>query len=112
MSEQLSYLDGESEIKDAFASFDADDSGLVDAATLRRYLKEEGDTMTDDEVSMMTCQVAAKARTACADGARSPAQIDRLLNGPFLDKKGRFDYNAFCSTLRVTDADEAPAQLA
>lgn len=41
------------------------------------------------------------------------AQIDRLLNGPFLDRKGRFDYNAFCATLRVTDADEqAPAHYA
>jgi len=51
MSEQLSFLDGESEIKEAFASFDADDSGLVDAGTLRKYLKEEGDCMTDEEVS-------------------------------------------------------------
>lgn len=55
MSEQLSFLDGESEIKEAFASFDADDSGLVEAATLRRYLKEEGDAMTDEEVRRLLC---------------------------------------------------------
>lgn len=51
MSEQLSFLDGEAELKEAFNSFDRDESGRVDAAELRKYLKEEGDAMTDEEVS-------------------------------------------------------------
>lgn len=57
MSERLSFLDPEAEINGAFASFDPDDKGLVDAATLRKYLKGEGDCMTDDEVGQPPCFV-------------------------------------------------------
>lgn len=32
-------------------------------------------------------------------------QIKRLLDGPFTDRLGRFDYRAFCTTLRVTDVE-------
>lgn len=37
-------------------------------------------------------------------------QVDRLLNGPFTDRHGTFDYRKFCATLRVTDVEEEVAR--
>lgn len=38
------------------------------------------------------------------------SQVDRLLNGPFTDRNGTFDYRKFCATLRVTDVEEEVAR--
>lgn len=41
--------------------------------------------------------------------ARGIMQIDAFLSGPFSDRRGNFNYDAFLQVLRVTDAEEAAA---
>ncbi|GAA5861831.1 hypothetical protein JCM8547_008569 [Rhodosporidiobolus lusitaniae] len=85
LASRLSELDGESELLEAFASFDETNSGYVKAEEVRRALGEEG-----------------------REGERmSGEEISRLLHPPFYDPRtGLFNYRAFCATLRVTDPEE------
>ncbi|ORY53384.1 hypothetical protein BCR35DRAFT_310518 [Leucosporidium creatinivorum] len=78
MAEQLSLLDSEPELLEAFASFDPKGRGVINPEELRKCLKNEGEVMSDEE-------------------------IDRLLHGPFIDSQGNFKYREFCETLRVTE---------
>ncbi|GAA6050005.1 hypothetical protein JCM3770_001909 [Rhodotorula araucariae] len=85
MASHLSALDPESEMLEAFACFDEDNSGFCDAKEVREWLKSTGDRMRDDEV-------------------------DKLLHPPFLDRKtGKFNYRLFCETLRIADTGEDEA---
>ena len=52
MSEHLSTLDTETDMLEAFSSFDEDDRGFVKGTEMRDALKGSGDRMTDDEVRM------------------------------------------------------------
>lgn len=49
-SEHLSTLDPESELLEAFASFDETGKGVIKPHELRQCLKTEGDVMSDAEV--------------------------------------------------------------
>ncbi len=50
--EHLSELDEAAELTEAFECFDEKDDGVLDAGELRYWLKEVGDRMTDQEVSL------------------------------------------------------------
>ncbi|TFK56711.1 EF-hand [Heliocybe sulcata] len=83
MGEHLFDFDGEAELIEAFESFDENDTGTVKCDEMRRWLSEVGERMDTPE-------------------------IDRLLKGPFTDKKGNFNYREWVKVLRVnTDPDEA-----
>ncbi|BGP38909.1 hypothetical protein JCM10449v2_002847 [Rhodotorula kratochvilovae] len=85
MASHLSALDPESEMLEAFACFDEDNSGYCDAGEVREWLKSSGDRMSDEEV-------------------------DKLLHPPFLDRKtGKFNYRLFCQTLRIADTGDEEA---
>lgn len=63
-------MDDSPTLLDAFSCFDENDDGTIPVEEMRSWLSEVGDRMTD-------------------------AEIDRLLKGPFTDKRGqRFDYKA------------------
>ncbi|BEJ13802.1 hypothetical protein CspHIS471_0309760 [Cutaneotrichosporon sp. HIS471] len=82
MGERLLHLDREHDLLEAFACFDDGDKGWVQVAEVRKFLAEMGDRMDQEE-------------------------MDRLFNGPFTDRQGRFNYIEWAKVLRVNDADEA-----
>ncbi|KAL1406307.1 hypothetical protein Q8F55_008003 [Vanrija albida] len=82
MGEHLIHLDHEHDLLEAFACFDDGDKGWVDTAEVRKHLAEMGDHMSSDE-------------------------IDRLFNGPYTDRQGRFNYVEWAKVLRVNDGDDA-----
>ncbi|TXT08612.1 hypothetical protein VHUM_02740 [Vanrija humicola] len=82
MGEHLIHLDHEHDLLEAFACFDDGDKGWVDTAEVRKHLAEMGDHMSQDE-------------------------IDRLFNGPYTDRQGRFNYVEWAKVLRVNDGDDA-----
>ena len=49
MGERLFEFDQESELTEAFACFDENDSGLVSVDEMRKWLSEVGDRMSDEE---------------------------------------------------------------
>lgn len=53
-AERLSLLDTESDLLEAFACFDDDDSGVVDGDILREWLSGVGDKMSTTEVSFVS----------------------------------------------------------
>ncbi|GAA5834247.1 hypothetical protein JCM11251_000581 [Rhodosporidiobolus azoricus] len=91
-SQHLSSLSPESELLEAFASFDEGNTGFVKVGEVREWL---GRSMGQGE------------------GGMSEEDISRFLHPPFLDPRtGLFNYRAFCATLRVTDPEEAEAAAA
>ncbi|GMK53602.1 hypothetical protein CspeluHIS016_0101880 [Cutaneotrichosporon spelunceum] len=82
MGERLLHLDREHDLLEAFACFDEGDKGWVKVAEVRKFLAEMGDRMSQEE-------------------------IERLFNGPFTDRQGRFNYIEWAKVLRVNDAGEA-----
>lgn len=46
-------MDPEDELSEAFAAFDETDSGYVPVAQLRTFLGSLGDTMSEDEVTIV-----------------------------------------------------------
>jgi len=80
MGEHLFEFDAESDLIEAFECFDEDDSGVVKGEDVRKWLKDVGERMSDDE-------------------------IDRLLKGPFTDRQGNFNYREWVKVLRL-NADE------
>ncbi|KAG2171920.1 hypothetical protein INT43_001396 [Umbelopsis isabellina] len=53
MGEKLSGTDPESEILQAFAAFDDDGKGYINAEDLREFMTTMGDRFTDEEVDVM-----------------------------------------------------------
>ncbi|BGP23665.1 myosin regulatory light chain 9 [Rhodotorula toruloides] len=83
LASHLSPLSPEQEMLEAFACFDERNEGFVRGGEVREWLGGTGNRMTE-------------------------AEIDRLLHAPFYDPKtDLFNYRLWCSTLRVTDVDEA-----
>ncbi|KAG6832538.1 hypothetical protein H0H92_000167 [Tricholoma furcatifolium] len=76
MSERLFEFDTEGELVEAFESFDENDSGMVKVDEMRKWLKEVGERMSDEE-------------------------IDRLVKGGFTDRAGNFNYREWVKVLRV-----------
>ncbi|TDL28249.1 EF-hand, partial [Rickenella mellea] len=81
MGERLFEFDSEAELVEAFECFDENDTGLVKADEMRKWLSEVGDRMDDTE-------------------------IDRLLKGPFTDRQGNFKYREWAKVVRVNDEVE------
>ncbi|PVF97067.1 EF-hand [Serendipita vermifera] len=81
MGEHLFEFDGESELIEAFESFDEGDTGFVKGEEMRRWLSEVGERM-------------------------EPEEIDRLLKGPFTDRQGNFNYREWVKVLRINGDDE------
>jgi myosin regulatory light chain 12 len=52
MSERLFEFDTETELVEAFESFDEDDTGLVKVEEMRRWLSEVGERMDPHEVCL------------------------------------------------------------
>jgi hypothetical protein len=52
MGEHLFEFDGETELIEAFESFDESDTGFVKAEEMRRWLSEVGERMQPDEVRL------------------------------------------------------------
>lgn len=50
-AEQLSLLDAEPDLLEAFASFDPKGRGVINPQELRKCLGSEGDAMSEEEVS-------------------------------------------------------------
>jgi len=89
MAESLLELDPERELVEAFATFDAEDVGVIDGPELRRLLKSEGDRLTDAEVRRL---LRSQHTRQCLSQLIA-LKIDGLLSAPFVDKRGRFCYN-------------------
>ncbi|KAG8933261.1 hypothetical protein FRC03_006655 [Tulasnella sp. 419] len=85
MGEHLLELDNEAELLEAFECFDENDEGKVKVEELRKWLKEVGERMDDDE-------------------------IDRLLKGPFTDRQGNFNYREWVKVLRVNGEESENAK--
>ncbi|KAJ7117569.1 hypothetical protein C8R44DRAFT_707921 [Mycena epipterygia] len=81
MSERLFEFDTETELLEAFESFDEADSGFVRVEEMRKWLSEVGERMGERE-------------------------IDKLLKGPFTDRQGNFNYREWVKVLRVNEEDE------
>ncbi|KAL0951482.1 hypothetical protein HGRIS_008169 [Hohenbuehelia grisea] len=80
MSERLFEFDPETELLEAFESFDENDSGKVKVEEMRKWLSEVGERMDERE-------------------------IDRFLHGSFTEK-GYFNYREWVKVLRVNDENE------
>jgi len=81
MGERLFEFDSEAELVEAFECFDENDTGVVKADDLRKWLSEVGDRMSGDE-------------------------IDRLLKGSFTDRQGNFKYREWAKVVRVNQETE------
>ncbi|KAJ7161347.1 hypothetical protein C8R43DRAFT_1175768 [Mycena crocata] len=85
MSERLFEFDTETELLEAFESFDEADAGVVRVEEMRKWLGEVGERMGERE-------------------------IDKLLKGPFTDRQGNFNYREWVKVLRVNEEEEQPPQ--
>ncbi|KAG8699647.1 hypothetical protein FRC12_011946 [Ceratobasidium sp. 428] len=81
MGEHLLELDPEAELIEAFECFDDGDTGFVKGDEIRKWLRDVGDRMSDDE-------------------------IERFLKGPFMDRQGNFNYKEWVKVLRVNEENE------
>ena len=54
MGERLFEFDSEAELVEAFECFDENDTGIVKVDEVRKWLKEVGDRMSEEEVSHTT----------------------------------------------------------
>ncbi|KAG6877879.1 hypothetical protein C0993_002880 [Termitomyces sp. T159_Od127] len=81
MSERLFEFDTEKELLEAFESFDENDTGMVKVDEMRKWLREVGERMDEDE-------------------------IGRLLEGSFSDRQGNFNYREWVKVLRVEESVE------
>jgi len=79
MSERLFEFDTETELLEAFESFDENDTGMVKTEEMRKWLGEVGERM-------------------------EPGEIDKLLKGSFTDRQGNFDYREWVKVLRVNES--------
>ncbi|GJE86191.1 EF-hand protein [Phanerochaete sordida] len=87
MGEHLYEFDAEAELLEAFACFDEADAGVVRCDEMRRWLADIGEKM-------------------------DPAEIDKLLKGPFTDRQGNFNYREWVKVLRINaDNDETDSPL-
>ncbi|CAM0140995.1 hypothetical protein VKS41_009119 [Umbelopsis sp. WA50703] len=75
MGEKLSGTDPESEILQAFAAFDDDGKGYINAEDLREFMTTMGDRFTDEEVDVM-------------------------FKGSPVDEHGNFNYREFVRVLK------------
>ncbi|SAM05244.1 hypothetical protein [Absidia glauca] len=75
MADKLTGTDPEHVITNAFAAFDTDNTGTIDADYLRECMTTMGDRFTDEEVDVM-------------------------FKGPALDDQGKFDYREFVRVLK------------
>ncbi|KAG6866057.1 hypothetical protein C0991_009154 [Blastosporella zonata] len=80
MSERLFEFDTESELLEAFESFDENDSGIVKVEEMRKWLSEVGERMDSEE-------------------------IDRLLKGSFTDRQGNFNYREWVKSDLAEDPE-------
>lgn len=55
----LLALDSEQELREAFECFDDGDKGSIPGQDLRKWLKEVGDRMTDEEVPFLLVRSSA-----------------------------------------------------
>ncbi|RDB28758.1 Myosin regulatory light polypeptide 9 [Hypsizygus marmoreus] len=85
MSERLFEFDTETELLEAFESFDENDTGMVKVEEMRKWLSEVGERMDQRE-------------------------IDRFLKGPFTDRQGNFNYREWVKVLRVNENEETNGQ--
>ncbi|KAJ3571395.1 hypothetical protein NP233_g3777 [Leucocoprinus birnbaumii] len=85
MSERLFEFDVETELLEAFASFDENDSGMVKVDEMKKWLSEVGERMDNYE-------------------------IDRFLKGSFTDRQGNFNYREWVKVLRVNEENEENQQ--
>ena len=53
MAARATQTDSEKELRDAFAVFDSDGSGTIEADEIRKVMKSLGDNLTDEEVEDM-----------------------------------------------------------
>ncbi|CAE6401389.1 unnamed protein product [Rhizoctonia solani] len=81
MGEHLLELDPEAELIEAFECFDDGDTGSVRGDEIRKWLRDVGDRMSDDE-------------------------IERFLKGSFMDRQGNFNYREWVKVLRVNEENE------
>lgn len=100
-------MDPESDLLEAFATFDDGNRGVIRPAELRKCLKTEGNCMTDDEVGQgcVKMMLIPSGRLILTSTNHTMDQIDRLLSPPFVTANGDFKYRLFCETLRVTDQE-------
>ncbi|KAI8334684.1 hypothetical protein BC941DRAFT_431890 [Chlamydoabsidia padenii] len=75
MADKLTGTDPEQVIIDAFAAFDTNNTGTIDADYLRECMTTMGDRFTDEE-------------------------MDIMLKGPALDDQGKLDYREFVRVLK------------
>jgi len=78
MGERLFEFDSEVELVEAFECFDENDTGMVKVEEVRKWLREVGDRMSEEE-------------------------IERLLKGPFTDRQGNFKYREWVKVVRVNE---------
>lgn len=97
MSERLFEFDTEKELLEAFESFDENDTGMVKVDEMRKWLKEVGERMDEDEVGVCGCD---------DERGLTGLQIGRLLEGSFSDRQGNFNYREWVKVLRVEESVE------
>lgn len=100
MGERLFEFDTESELLEAFGSFDENDSGFVKVEEMKKWLGEVGEGMDEREVGAERILMLRERGLTCR------LQMERLLKGPFTDRQGNFNYREWVKVLRVNDADE------
>ena len=52
MAARATQTDSEKELRDAFAVFDRDGGGTIDADEIRKVMKSLGDNLTDEEIEV------------------------------------------------------------
>lgn len=55
MSERLFEFDTEAELLEAFGCFDENDTGMVKVEEMRKWLREVGERMSEEEVCVCVC---------------------------------------------------------
>ncbi len=106
MSERLFEFDVESELLEAFESFDENDSGVVKVDEIKKWLSEVGERMDSYEVRL---PLSTHLRLA-KENESMHTQIDRFLKGPFTDRQGNFNYREWVKVLRVNEENEESQQ--
>ncbi|KAI9570391.1 hypothetical protein HD554DRAFT_2018973 [Boletus coccyginus] len=94
MTQRLSEFGPDAELTEAFECFDETDSGTVKADELRKWMRDVGERMDQQEVHS----------NPCPSPPLTPVQIDKFLKGPFTDRHGNFNYREWIKVLRADES--------
>lgn len=79
MAARATQTDSEKELRDAFAVFDRDGSGTIEADEIRKVMKSLGDNLTDEEIDEMIKHVD-KDGNGTIDCKSSARKLSALAN--------------------------------